>query len=77
MTALETREQRSRRPSEAERPDRPGHGNTRGVGAAISRSLASKLGRPDGVGRVVHFLVADGCALIVGRVWALVGRGEM
>ena len=55
-------------------------GNTRGVGAAIGRSLArqvGRLGRPDGVARVVHFLFADGCSLITGRVWALNGRGEM
>jgi NAD(P)-dependent dehydrogenase (short-subunit alcohol dehydrogenase family) len=52
-------------------------GNTRGVGAAIGRSLASKLGRPDRVARVVQFLFADGCSLITGRMWALDGRGEM
>ena len=52
-------------------------GNTRGVDAAIGRSLASKLGRSDGVARVVHFLFADGCSPIVGRVWALDGGGAM
>jgi hypothetical protein len=52
-------------------------GNTRGVGAAIGRGLASKRGRPDGVARVVHFLFADACSLIIGRVWALDGKGDM
>ena len=55
-------------------------GNTRRVGAAIDRSLArqvGELGWPDGVARVVHFLFADGCSPIIGRVWALDGRGEM
>ena len=55
-------------------------GNTRGVGAAIGRSVARQLGRlgwPEEVARVVHFLFADGCSLIIGRVWALGGRGGM
>jgi hypothetical protein len=52
-------------------------GNARGVGAAIGRSLASKLERPDGVARVAHFLFEDGRSRIIGRVWALDGRGEM
>jgi hypothetical protein len=54
-------------------------GNTRGVGAAIGRSLAGQvgwLGWPDEVARVMH-LFADGRSPIIGRVWALDGRGEM
>lgn len=55
-------------------------GNTRGVGAAIGRSLARQVGRlgwPDGVAPVAHFLFANGRSPITGRVWALDGRGEM
>ncbi len=55
-------------------------GNTRGVGAAIGRSLARQLGLlgwRDGVARVAHCLFADGRSPITGRVWALDGRGAM
>ena len=55
-------------------------GNTRGVGAAIGRRLArqlGRLGRRNGVARGAHFLFADGRCPIIGRVWALDGRGEM
>jgi hypothetical protein len=51
-------------------------GTPRGVGAAIGRSLASKVGRPDGVARMVHLLFADGCSLVIGRVCALDGGGQ-
>ena len=81
MTTLETR-QTTQPPARAKLTGRIAQvtGNTRGVGAAIGRSLARQLGRlgwRDGVARVVHFLFADGCSLIIGRVWALDGRGEM
>jgi hypothetical protein len=78
MTTLETRE--TTQPPAREKLKGQNvqvTGNTRGVGAAIGRSLASKLGRPYRVTRVVHLLFADGCSLITGRVWALDGRGEM
>ena len=81
MTTLETRET-TQPPA---RPELNGRivqvtGNTPGVGAAIGRSLARQvdwLGWPDGVARVVRFVFADVCSLIIGRVWALDGRGEM
>ena len=78
MTTLETRET-TQPPARAKLNGRIVQvtENTRGVGAAIGRSPASKLGRPDGVARVAHFVFADGCSLIAGRVWALNGRGEM
>ena len=81
MTTLETRE--TTQPLAREKLQgriAQVRGNTRGVGAAIGRSLARQLGRlgwPDEVARVMHFLFADGCSLITGRVWALDGRGEM
>jgi len=46
-------------------------GGTRGVGTAIGRPLASRLGRRDGVACVVDFLCAAARPLITGRVWAL------
>lgn len=46
-------------------------GGPRGVGTAIGRSQASRLGRRDGVARVVHFLCAGASCYITGRVWAL------
>ena len=78
MTALEIRET-TQPPAGAKLSGRIVRvtGNTRGVDAAIGRSLASKLERSDGVARVVHFLFADGCSVIVGRVWALDGGGEV
>ena len=81
MTTLETRET-TQPPARSKLHGRIAQvtGNTRGVGAAIGRSLARQVGRlgwPDGVARVVHFLFADGCSPITGRVWALDGRGEM
>ena len=78
MTTLETRET-TQPPARAKLNGRIAHvtGNTRGVGAAIGRSLAGRLGRPEEVTRMMHFLFADGCSLITGRVWALDGRGGM
>jgi hypothetical protein len=55
-------------------------GSSRGVGAGVGRSLAGRLGRlgrADGVVLVVRFLFADGSSPIIGRVWALGGRGEV
>jgi NAD(P)-dependent dehydrogenase (short-subunit alcohol dehydrogenase family) len=52
-------------------------GGTRGVGTAIGRSLASRLGRRDGVARVVHFLCAGASSYITGRVCALNGSRDM
>jgi len=80
MTTLETRET-TQPPARANLNGRIVQvtGNTRGVGAAIGRSLARQVGRlgwPDGVARVIHFVCADVRALIIGRVWALDGRGE-
>ena len=48
-------------------------GVTRGVGTAIGRSLAGRLGRRDGV----HLLCADASSCIAGRVWALSNRREL
>ncbi len=81
MTALESRET-TQPPAPAKLTGRIVQlaGNTRGVGAAIGRSLARQVGRlgwPDGVARLAHFLFADDRALIIGRVWALDGRGEL
>ena len=81
MTTLETRET-TQPPARAKLNGRIVQvtGNTRGVGAAIGRSLARQVGRlgwPDDVARVAHFLFADGRSPIIGRVWALDGRGEM
>ena len=79
MTTLESRET-TQPPARAKLNGRvvPVTGNTRGVvGAAIGRSLASKLGRPDGVARVAHFLFEDGRSPIMNRVWALDGGGEV
>jgi len=81
MTKLETRE--TTQPLAREKLNRgivQVTGNARGVGAAIGRCLARQVGRlgwPDGVARVMHFPFADVCSLIIGRVWALDGRGEM
>ena len=80
MTTLEIRET-TQSPARAKlnRRNVQVTGNTRGVGAPIGRSLARRLGRlgwPDGVASVMH-LFADGCSLIIGRVWALDGRGEV
>jgi NAD(P)-dependent dehydrogenase (short-subunit alcohol dehydrogenase family) len=36
-----------------------------------------RLGRPDEIARVVHFLAADGSAYITGQVWAVNGGQEM
>ena len=52
-------------------------GGTRGVGTALGRSLAGRLGRRDGVARVVHFLCAGASSCVTGRVWALNGSQEM
>ena len=81
MTTLETRET-TQPPARAKLNGRIVQvtGNTRGVGAAIGRSLVRQLGWlgwPDGVARGAYFLFADVCSLITGRVWALDGRGEM
>jgi NAD(P)-dependent dehydrogenase (short-subunit alcohol dehydrogenase family) len=46
-------------------------------GTAIGRSLASRLGRRDGVARVVHFQCAGASSCVTGRVWALNGSQEM
>ena len=35
------------------------------------------MGRPDGVTGVLHFVCADVCSLIAGRVGAVEGRGEV
>jgi len=43
----------------------------------IGRSLASRLGRRDGVARVVDFLCGDACAVTTGRVWAVTGSQEV
>jgi hypothetical protein len=50
-----------------------GTGGTRGVGTVIGRSLASRLGRSDGV----HFLGVGASFCITGRVWTLNGSQEM
>ena len=81
MTTLETRET-TQPPAREKLKARNAQvtGNTRGVGAAIGRSLARQLdgwAGPDEVARVMHFPFADVCSLITGRVWALDGRGEM
>ncbi len=81
MTTLETRET-TQPPARAMVTGRNVQvtGNTRGVGAAIGRSLARQLGRlgwRDGVAGVARFLFADGRSPIIGRVWALDGRGGM
>jgi hypothetical protein len=47
------------------------------LGMVIGRSLASRLGRRDGVARVADFLCADACAVLTGRVWAVTGSREM
>ena len=52
-------------------------GSTRGVGTAIGRSARWPAGAARRVARVVHFLCADACSLITGRVWALNGRREL
>jgi NAD(P)-dependent dehydrogenase (short-subunit alcohol dehydrogenase family) len=36
-----------------------------------------RLGRPDEIARVVHFLAADGSSYITGQVWAVNGGQEM
>jgi acetoacetyl-CoA reductase/3-oxoacyl-[acyl-carrier protein] reductase len=36
-----------------------------------------RLGRPDEIARVVHFLCADASAYITGQVWAVNGGQEM
>ena len=48
-------------------------GVTRGVGTAIGRSLAGRLGRRDGVARMVR---AGASSYIAGRPWALNGSRE-
>jgi len=73
MTAFETRERT--RLLAGEKPK----GRVAWPRAAhvIGRSLASQLGRSaDDVARVAHFLCADACSLITGRVSALNVRGE-
>jgi hypothetical protein len=77
MTALETRET-TQPPARAKLNGRIVQvtGTPPGVGGASGRSLARQVGRlgwPDGV---VHFLVADGCSLVIGRVCALEGGGQ-
>ena len=52
-------------------------GGRRAVGKAIGGSLASRLGRRDGVARVVHVRYAGASSYIAGRVWALNGSREM
>jgi hypothetical protein len=52
-------------------------GGRRGVGTASGRGLASRLGRRDGVARVVHFLYAGAFSSIAGRVWTLNGSREV
>jgi NAD(P)-dependent dehydrogenase (short-subunit alcohol dehydrogenase family) len=52
-------------------------GGRRGVRTAIGRSLASRLGRRDGVARVVHLLYASASSYVAGRGWALNGTREM
>jgi acetoacetyl-CoA reductase/3-oxoacyl-[acyl-carrier protein] reductase len=36
-----------------------------------------RLGKPEEIGRVVHFLCADASAYITGQVWAVNGGHEM
>jgi acetoacetyl-CoA reductase/3-oxoacyl-[acyl-carrier protein] reductase len=36
-----------------------------------------RLGRPEEVARVVHFLAADASAYITGQIWAVNGGQEM
>jgi hypothetical protein len=43
----------------------------------IGRSLASRLGRRDGVAGVADFLCADACAVLTRRVRAVTGSREM
>ena len=52
-------------------------GGGRGVGTAIGRPLASRLGRPDGVVCVVDFLCAAVCSLITALVWAVDGSQDL
>jgi hypothetical protein len=47
------------------------------LGMVVGRSLASRLGRRDGVARVADFRCADACAVLTGRVWAVTGSREM
>ena len=78
MTTLETREKtRSLAGEMFEGLSRAGQGGARGFGVVIGRSFASRLGRRDGVARVADFLCEDACAVISGRVWAVIGGREM
>ena len=52
-------------------------GGARGVGTAIGRPLASRLGRRDGVAGVVDFLYAAVCSLITALVWGVDGSQVM
>ena len=52
-------------------------GGARGVGMALGRPLASRLGRRDGVACVVDFLCAAACSLITALVWAVDGSQEL
>ena len=74
MTTLEARQ--ATQPLAGERLKRSvalRTGGTRRVGTVIGRSLASRLGRRDGV----HFLGVGASSCITGRVWALNGSQEM
>jgi hypothetical protein len=78
MTTLETREKTPPHAGEGLKGRVAlGRGAHCGVGIVIGRSLASRLGRRDGVARVADFLCADACAVISGRVWAVTGGREM
>jgi hypothetical protein len=50
---------------------------TRGFGTAIGGILAGRLGRLDGLARVVDFVCAGVCSSITGQVWAPDGSQGM
>jgi NAD(P)-dependent dehydrogenase (short-subunit alcohol dehydrogenase family) len=78
MTTSETRET-TQRPAGQQLKGRVAlvTGGARVVGTAISRPLASRLGRRDGVACVVDFLCAHACSLITALVWAVDGSQEI